>query len=404
MKMLSVLIGACALVLSLGVQAADAPNVSGGVVKIGVLTDMSGVYSALGGEGAVIAAQMAIDDFGGKVLGKPIELVSADHQNKPDVASAKAREWIDEDGVDVITELLNSAVGLAVQGTASSKHVITLNTGAGSTDLTGSQCTRYGIHYVYDTYSLPVGTATAIVKNGGKKWFFITADYNFGKSLEKNTSEVVKRLGGTVVGHVLAPLGTTDFSSYLLQAQNSGAQVIALANAGGDTINAIKQAKEFGIVQGGQKLAGMLIFITDIKSLGLETAQGLQFTTAWYWNQNKATRAFAERFFKKHHAMPTMIQAGLYSAVTNYLKAVKAAGTDNSDAVRAELGKMKINDFFAKGHIRPDGLLVHDMYLAKVKKPSESKGPWDLVKIVKRIPAKEAFMSLKQGGCPLVDQ
>lgn len=404
MKMLPVLFGIGALAFSLGASAADAPKISGDQVKIGVLTDMSGLYSAVGGEGAVIAAQMAIDDFGGKVLGKPIKLVSADHQNKPDVASATARKWIDRDGVDVITEMLNSAVGLAVQGTASSKKVITINTGAGSTDLTGAQCTKYGIHYVYDTYSLPVGTATAIVKNGGKKWFFITANYNFGKSLEKNTSAVVKRLGGTVVGEVLHPIGTNDFSSYLLQAQNSGAEVIGLANAGGDTINAIKQANEFGIVQGGQKLAGMLIFITDVKSLGLNTAQGLQFTTAWYWDQDEESHDFSERFFNKHHAMPTMVQAGLYSAITNYLNAIKNVGTDNSDAVRAELGKMKIDDFFAKGHIREDGLFVHDMFLAQVKKPSESKGKWDLVNIEKRIPADDAFMSLKQGGCPLVSQ
>lgn len=404
MKIRSMMLGLGALALSMGAAAADAPKLSGDQVKIGVLTDMSGVYSAVGGEGAVVAAQMAIEDFGGKVLGKPVRLVSADHQNKPDVASAKARKWIDEDGVDVITELLNSAVGLAVQRLASSKQVITINTGSGTTDLTGDQCSKYGIHYVYDTYALPVGTATAVVEDGGKSWFFITANYNFGKSLQKNTSAVVERLGGSVVGDVLHPIGTHDFSSYLLQAMNSGAEVVALANAGGDTINAIKQANEFGLVKSGQRLVGMLVFITDVKSLGLDIAQGLQFTTAWSWNRTEESRAFAKRFFERHNAMPTMIQAGLYSAITNYLKAVEQVGTDDADAVRAQLGKMKIDDLFAKGHIRADGLFVHDMFLAQVKTPAESQGDWDLVKIVKRIPGDKAFMSLEQGGCPLVSQ
>ena len=397
-KMLS-LVSATALVCAAG--AASAAGVSGNVVKIGVLTDMSGVYSAIGGQGAVVATQMAVKDFGGKVLGKKIEIVSADHQNKPDIGSAKAREWIDNDGVDVITELLNSGVAIAVQKTASEKKTITLATGSASTALTNKDCTKYGIHYVYDTYSLPVGTATAIVKGGGKSWFFITADYAFGHSLEGNTSNVVKNLGGKVVGGVKAPLGTTDFSSYLLQAKASGAQVIALANAGGDFTNSLKQANEFGIVQGGQKLAGMLVFLTDVKSLGLNVAQGLNFTTAWYWDQNDKTRAFAKRFMKLHGAAPTMVQAGLYSATMNYLKAVEAAGTDDGDAVRAQLGKMKIDDMFAKGQIRKDGLFQHSMYLAKAKKPSESKSDWDLMSIEREIPGDQAFMSIAEGSCSL---
>ena len=387
--------------LSMSVGTAAAAGISDGAVRIGVLTDMSGVYSAIGGKGSVEAAKLAIADFGGKVLGKPISLVYADHQNKPDIGSAKVREWIDTEHVDMITDILNSAVGIAVQKLAAEKKVITINTGAGSTALTGADCTKYGIHYVYDTYSLPVGTATAIVEGGGKSWFFITADYAFGHSLEQNTSDVVKSLGGTVKGAVRAPLGTTDFSSYLLQAQASGAQVIGLANAGGDTINAIKQANEFGIVKAGQKMAGMLVFLSDVKSLGLPVAKGLNFTTAYYWNRNAESRKFAERYFKRMGSMPTMNHAGVYSAVKEYLAAVKAAGTDNPDAVRAQLGKMKIDFFGVPSHIRKDGLNVHDMFLVKVKDPSESKGPWDLLTIERRIPGDKAFMTIAQGGCKM---
>lgn len=397
-RLITALSGA-ALALSLG--TANAAGISNGVVKIGVLTDMSGVYSAIGGKGSVDAAQMAIDDFGGKVLGKPIELVYADHQNKADIGSAKAREWIDADHVDMITDILNSAVGIAVQKLASEKHTITINTGAGTTALTNKDCTKYGIHYVYDTYSLPVGTATAVVNSGGKSWFFITADYAFGHSLEQNTSDVVKSLGGTVLGAVRAPLGTTDFSSYLLQAQASGAQVIGLANAGGDTINAVKQANEFGIVKGGQRLAAMLVFLSDVKSLGLDVAKGLNFTTAYYWDRNDESRKFGEEFMKKEGVMPTMNHAGVYSAVTEYLKAVQAAGTDDPDAVRAQLGKMKIDFFGSEGHIRKDGLMVHDMFLIRVKSPSESKGPWDLLSVERTIPGDKAFMSIAQGSCTM---
>jgi branched-chain amino acid transport system substrate-binding protein len=393
----------CAIGATAFAGAAVAQEVSNDAVTIGVLSDMSGVYKDLEGPGAVIAAQMAIDDFGGEVLGKPIKLISADHQNKPDIASATAREWIDESHVDMITGIDNSAVGLATQGVASSKNTITINTGAGTTQLTGDKCTKYGIHYVYDTYSLPVGTATAIVKNGGKSWFFITADYAFGHSLQDNTVKVVKELGGSVAGSVDVPISTNDFSSYLLQAQSSGADVIALANAGNDTVNSIKQASEFGIVAGGQQIAGMLVMITDVKALGLPVAQGLQFTTAFYWDRNDESRKWSNRFFEKHHAMPTMIQAGVYSAVSNYLQAVKAAGTDNSDAVREQLGKMTINDFFVKdGHIGEDGLMRHDMYLVKVKTPDQSKADWDLMEVMATIPAETAFMAPEDSGCPLV--
>lgn len=393
-----------ALMFAMGTASA-AGKVSDGYVKIGVLTDMSGVYSAIGGKGAIAAAQMAIDDAGGEVLGKPIKLVSADHQNKADVGSTIARKWIDTEGVDMITGLLTSSVALAVQHLAADKHTITITIGAGATQLTEEQCTKYGIHYAYDTYSLPVGTATAVVKNGGKTWFFITADYAFGHSLQKNTTKVVEALGGKVLGSVQAPLSTADFSSYLLQAKSSGAEVIALANAGQDTINAIKEAKAFGIVQGGQQIVGMLVFISDVKSLGLKTAQGLQFTTAFYWDRNDASREWSKRYYDKTGSMPTMVQAGVYSAIANYLKAIDAAGTDDADAVRAQLGEMKIHDFFAEnGTIEPNGLMKHAMYLVQAKKPSESDGPWDLMRVVSTIPGDKAYIPLSDSVCPLLKE
>ena len=377
--------------------------VSDGVVKIGVLTDMSGVYSTLGGTGTQVGVEMAVKDFGGKVLGKPIVVIGADHQNKADIASAKAREWFDNEKVDMITGLLNSGCAPAVQKLGGDKKRITMNTGAASTELTNGAWTPYSIHYVYDTYALGKVTGQAVVQTGGKSWFFITADYAFGQSLEGNTSLFVKKLGGKVVGSVRHPLSSADFSSYLLQAQASGAQIIGLANAGGDTINAIKQAREFGIGQKGQKLVGLLIFDTDIKSLGLNVAQGMQFTSGFYWDRDNATRAFSKRFFDIHKAMPTMDQAGAYSATMNYLKAIKAAGTDEPDAVMAKLKSMDISDFFAvNGKIRIDGRMVHDMYLMEVKKPSDSKGEWDLLKIVKTVPGDEAFMPLSESTCPAV--
>jgi branched-chain amino acid transport system substrate-binding protein len=389
---------------SLALPLSAAADLSDDKVKIGVLSDMSGVYKSLEGPGAVIAAKMAIEDFGGSVMGKPIEVISADHQNKPDIGASTAREWIDAKEVDMITALDNSSVALSVQGLAKDKKIITMNTGAGSTALTEEQCSPYGIHYVYDTHALPVGTATAMVKNGGKKWFFITADYAFGHSLRDNTGAVVESMGGEVVGNVNAPLSTNDFSSYLLQAQSSGADVIGLANAGQDTVNAIKQANQFRIVQSGQKLAGMLVFLTDVHSMGLDIAQGLQFTTAFVWNQNDETKAWSNRFNERHGAMPTMVQAGVYSAVTNYLKAVKETGTDDTDTVRAKLGEMTLNDMFVKGgKIAPNGSMLHDMYLVEVKKPSESKGEWDLLNVISKIPADQAYISMADTKCSLVN-
>ena len=397
-------VAAAALCLPLAGGAADNPKFSRNEILIGVLTDMSGPYASLTGEGDVAAAQLAIDEFGGKIHGVPIKLVSADHQQKADVSSARAREWIDRDGMDLITGLGQSALGLAVQGLASSKKVITMNTGAGSPDLTGSQCAKYGIHYSWNTHAVAVGTAAAVVDGGGKSWFFVAADYTFGKSLQDQATKVIESKGGKVLGGVRAPLGTSDFSSFLLQAQGSKAQVIGLANAGSDTLNALKQANEFGIVKGGQKVAALLMFITDVHSLGLPVAQGLQFTTAYYWDRTDASRDLGKRFYAKRKSMPNMDQAGTYSAVRTYLKAVEAVGTDNSDAVREQLGKMEIDDGFSKGRIRADGLFQHDMYLVEAKKPSESKAEWDLLKINKTIPGHVAFQGLKDGGCALVNK
>jgi branched-chain amino acid transport system substrate-binding protein len=392
-----------AAALLVAANAAMADGISDDVVRIGVLGDMSGVYSTgFSGDGAVAAVKMAVEDFGGTVLGKKIEVISADHQNKADIASATARQWIDENHVDMITDLTNSAVALAVQQVASEKGVITMATGAASADLTGKACTKYGIHYGYDTHALPVGTATAVVKNGGDSWYFITADYAFGHALQDNTSAVVKELGGSVVGSSDVPLATTDFSSYLLQAQSSGAKVIGLANAGQDTVNAIQQAHEFGIVDGGQQLAGMLVLISDVKSLGTNVAKGLNFTTGWYWDLDDESRAWKEKYMKySNDAAPTFVHAADYSLTMAYLKAIEAAGTDNADAVREQLGKGKIDDFFAKGGmIRQDGLLVHDMYLLQVQEGASD--PWNVAKVVRTIPGDEAYASLADGGCPLV--
>lgn len=379
-----------------------AQEVSDDVVKIGVLGDMSGVYSTgFSGKGAVSAVKMAVEDFGGEVLGKKIEVISADHQNKADVASATARQWIDEDNVDMIADLTNSAVGLAVQQLASDKKTITINTGAASADLTGKACTKYGIHYGYDTHALSVGTGTAVVKNGGDSWYFITADYAFGQKLEADTAAVVEELGGKVLGSSKAPLATNDFSSYLLQAQSSGAKVVGLANAGGDTVNSIKQAHEFGLTEAGQQLAGMLVLISDVKSLGTDVSKGLNFTVGWYWNQDDESRAWKEKFMEYSGGeAPTSIHAADYSLTTAYLNAIKAAGTDDPDKVREELGKQPIDDFYAKGgQIREDGLLVHDMYLLKVKDGAEDE--WDVAEVAQTIPGEDAYASLEEGGCSL---
>jgi branched-chain amino acid transport system substrate-binding protein len=372
-------------------------------VKIGVLTDMTGYYSDLAGPGSVLAARMAIEDFGGKVLGKPIELVSADHQNKADVASNTARKWFDEQGVDVIADLVSSSTAGAVMPVAADKKRITLLSGPGTTAFTGDKCTPYNVHYTYNTWAMAQGTGSQVVKSGGDSWFFVTADYIFGKSLEEDTARVVKASGGKVLGSARHPSpGTTDFSSYLLQAQASGAKIIGLANAGSDTVNCVKQAKEFGITP-RQTLAGLLVFLSEVHALGLETAKGLYATTAFYWDMNEETRRWSKRFFEKHKRMPTMVQAGVYSALTHYLNAVKAAGTDDADKVMAKMRDTPVNDFFAKnGRIGPDGLHRHDMYLVQVKSPQESKGPWDYYKVLRTIPAAEAFPTVEQQKCPLL--
>ncbi|WP_367270113.1 ABC transporter substrate-binding protein [Salinisphaera sp.] len=391
--------------MAIGIAPAHAAGNDDGKVRIGVLGDMSGVYSTgFSGRGAVAAVKMAVEDFGGEALGEEVEVLSADHQNKADIASATAREWIDREKVDVIMDLTNSAVGLAVQQLASNKGIITINTGAATSELTNEACTPYGIHYGYDTHALPVGTATAIVKNGGKKWFFITADYAFGHSLEKNTRAVVEELGGSVAGSVRAPLNTNDFSSYLLQAKSSGADVIGLANAGQDTTNAVKQANEFGIVSGGQSLAGMLVLISDVQSLGLDSTAGLQFTVGWYWDHDEQSREWTERYLDNGGTTPTFPHAALYSSTTAYLNAVEAAGTDESDAVRKAIGNKPIDDFFAKGgQIRDDGLLEHDMYLLKVKKPAESESRWDIATVERTIPGDQAYPPLSESGCAMLD-
>jgi branched-chain amino acid transport system substrate-binding protein len=391
-----------AIAAALGLATVAQAQAQGNTVKIGVLTDMSSLYADLSGPGAVAAVKMAVKDFGGKVLGKDIEVISADHQNKPDVAAAIARQWFDQ-GVDMITDLTTSSTALAVQEVARTKNKVILVNGAASSDLTGKNCAPTSVHWTYDTTALANGTGSAVVKAGGKTWFFITADYAFGHALERDTAAVVTENGGKVLGHVLVPLNTSDFSSYLLQAQASKAQVIGLANAGGDTINSIKQGAEFGIVAGGQKFAGLLIFITDVHSLGLKTAQGLELTSAFYWDQNDKTRAWSKRFDAQMHKEPTMVQAGDYSATLNYLKAVKAAGSLDAAKVMKELRAHPINDFMTKnGHIQPDGSLVRDMYLYEVKKPSESKGEWDLYKFIQEIPGAVAFKRPRGNECPLV--
>jgi branched-chain amino acid transport system substrate-binding protein len=390
-----------ALGAALRAPAAE-PKISDGVVKIGVLTDMTGYYSDLAGQGSVLAARMAVDDFGGKVLGKPVQLISADHQNKADIASNTARKWFDQEQVDVIADLVSSSTAGAVMPVAAEKKRITLLSGPGTTAFTGEKCTAYNVHWTYNNWALANGTGREVVKAGGDTWFFVTADYIFGRSLEEDTANVVKAAGGKVLGYARHPSpGTTDFSSYLLQAQASGAKIVGLANAGGDTVNCIKQAAEFGVTP-KQNLAGLLVFITDVNALGLDVAKGLYLTTAFYWDMNDETRKWSKRFFEKHKKMPTMVQAGVYSSIKHYLEAVQAAGTDDADAVMAKMKATPVNDFFAKNaRIGPDGLLRHDMYLAQVKAPGDSKFPWDYYKIVQTIPAAQAFPSVEQQKCPL---
>jgi branched-chain amino acid transport system substrate-binding protein len=395
-----VLVAACSQAFS---QAGPkAPKISDDVVKIGVLTDMSGLYADLGGPGSVAAAQLAIDDFGGKVLGKPIQLVYADHQNKADVGASKAREWFDTQQVDIIVDVPNSGVALAVSKVANEKHKLFMIDNAGSTRLTNEDCNPYIIHYVYDTYATGGVTGRAVVQHGGSSWFFITADYAFGHSLQDDTARAVKAAGGQVTGSVLHPLSAPDFSSYLLQAQASGAKVIGLANAGGDTINSIKAASEFGVNK-KQTMAGLLVFITDINSLTLQVTQGMYVAEGYYWDMNDDTRRLGKRYFDKVHKMPTMAQAGVYSSVLQYLKAVQATGTDDADTVIKKLKETTLNDDFVKGgKIRADGRMVHEFYLFQVKSPSESKYPWDYYKLVSKIPGDQAFQPLSESRCPMI--
>ena len=388
--------------LAFGMSAASAQKLSDDKIVIGFVTDMSSLYSDIDGPGGVEAIRMAIADMQKEFPGKKIEVVFADHQNKADIASAKVREWIDQGGADVIIGGTNSSTALAGAKVATEKKKPYISVGAASSRLTNEDCSPYIVHYAYDTVALANGTGAAVVKSGGKSWYFLTADYAFGHSLEKDTGDVVKANGGNVVGAVRHPLSASDFSSFLLQAQNSKAQILGLANAGGDTINSIKAANEFGITK-NMKLAGLLMFINDIHSLGLPTTQGMYLTDGWFWNQSPETRAWSQKFFGKMKRMPSMLQAGDYSAVTQYLTAVKAAGTDDADAVMAQLKKQKINDMFAKnGYIRQDGRMVHEMYLMQVKTPAESKEPWDYFKVVQTIPGEQAYLPLAQSKCPLV--
>jgi branched-chain amino acid transport system substrate-binding protein len=394
---------AFATVLSLAAAAAQA-EINGGVVKVGIINDQSSLYADLAGPGSVVAARMAVEDFKADSKGLKVEILSADHQNKADVASNIVRQWIERDGVDVVLDVPNSSVVLALNELLRGKRAgMIVSTGATS-DLTGKACSPNSIHWTYDTWALANGTGQAIVKTGGDTWFFITADYAFGHALEADTAAVVEKSGGKVLGKVRHPLNSSDFSSYLLQAQASKAKIVGLANAGGDTTNAIKQAAEFGIVKGGQNLAGLLVFLTDVHSLGLQTAQGLIFTEPFYWDLNEGTRAFAKRFAPRNRGIhPTMGHAGVYSALTHYLKAVEASKSDDAQVVFPKMKELATEDaLFGKGSVRADGRKIHPTYLFEVKKPAESKGPWDYYKVRATIPADQAFRPIDQGNCPLV--
>ncbi|MDB5511070.1 MAG: transporter permease [Enterovirga sp.] len=373
-------------------------------VKIGVLNDMAGLYADISGPGSVVAARMAVEDFKAAEKGIKVDIVSADHQNKPDVGSNIARQWYDQDGVDVILDVTTSSVALAVNEVTREKKKVFIPSGGGTSDLTGEKCSPYTVHWTYDTWALANGTGTALTRQGGNSWFFLTADYAFGSALERDTSAAVTKAGGKVLGSVRHPLSGSDFSSFLLQAQSSKAKVIGLANAGADTTNAIKQAAEFGITQAGQSLAGLLVFSSDVKALGLQVAQGLVLTEAFYWDQTDATREFSKRFAAKFDGkMPTSSQAGVYSSVLHYLKAVEATKAKDSEKVVAKMKEIPIDDaLFGKGSVRADGRAIHPMYLFQVKTPAESKGPWDIYKTLATIPTEEAFRPLNEGNCPLV--
>jgi branched-chain amino acid transport system substrate-binding protein len=392
-------------VIAVAAAAAMAPalaQISDDVVKIGVIVDMSGVYAGVGGQGAVRAVEMAVKDFGGKVQGKPIQIISADYQNKVDIAASKARQWFDVDKVDMIIESTDSAAAIAMQKVAAEKKKPIIFAGSASTAQTNNECSAYGIHWVYDTYALATGTGRAVMEEGGNSWYFLTADYAFGNALQADTANVVNAMGGKIVGTSKHPLNASDFASFLLQAQSSGAKVLGLANAGKDTQNAIKQANEFGLTR-KMTVATLLVFDTDIKALGLATTQGLVYTTGFYWDLNPETREFSNRFNAVYKAMPTMVQAGVYSATMHYLKALDAVKTDAAEPVLARMHQTPVHDFFAKnGTIRKDGRMVHDMYLAEVKKPAESRGEWDIAKIKRTIPGEQAFKPLSASTCPLV--
>jgi branched-chain amino acid transport system substrate-binding protein len=396
-------LAAIGLALVAASSAAQAQTISDDIVKIGVLTDMSSLYADATGKGSLAAVRMAVEDYGGKVKGKPVEVVFADHQNRPDLGISIARNWYDNEKVDAIFDVPTSSVALPISTLTREKNRIHINSGGGSSDITGVACSPNTVHWTYDSYALSNVAGKAMVKRGEDTWFFVTADYAFGQALERDAANVVKENGGRVLGDVRHPLNSSDFSSFLLQAQASKAKVIGLANAGGDTTNALKQAAEFGIMQGGQKIVALLMEITDVHALGLTAAQGLIVTDAFYWDANEETRRFSEKFMGRVGHMPTMIQAGLYSATMHYLKAIEAIGTDEAPKVVAQMRAMPINDFFAKGgKIRIDGRMVHDMNLYEVKTPEESKGEWDLYKLIATVPGEEAFRALDKGGCPLV--
>ena len=388
----------------IGVGAATA-QISDDVVRIGVLNDQSNVYADLGGPGSVIAARMAIEDVGGKVLGKPVDILAADHQSKADIGASIARQWFDADKVDMVIGFDNSSVALAVEQVAFQKNRIAIAGAIGTTAFTGKSCTPNEAAWVYDAYALTNTLARSVVARGQDTWFFITVDYSLGHSLEADATSAVVASGGKVLGSARHPLNTADFSAYLLQAQASGAKVVAMANAGGDMTNATKQANEFGLTHAGQTVVSLLTFITDVNSVGLKAAQGLTFVTAFYWDRDDESRAWSKRFFELHKRMPTMAQAAVYSAIRHYLTAIEAAGTDEAKAVMAKMREIPVNDFYAKnGRVREDGRMVHDMYFVQVKTPAESTGPWDYYKILSTIPGDQAFRPLDEGGCPLVKQ
>ncbi len=400
MLKLKTIAAACTLACAAALAPVQA-QVSGDVIKIGIITDMSGLYSDIDGPAGVEAIKMAIADMGGKVNGKTVELVSADHQNKPDIAAAKAREWFDTNGVDMLIGGTNSGTNLAMAKVAAEKKKLFISVGAASSALTNEQCNPYTVHWAYDTVALAKGTGNAVVNAGGKTWYFLQADYAFGAQLMNDTSAIVKAAGGTIVGSVKHPLSASDFSSFLLQAQASKAQILGLANAGGDTVNSIKAANEFGITK-TMKLAGLLMFINDVHSLGLQATQGMYLTDSWYWNRDAETRAWSRKFFDKMKRMPSSLQAADYSVAMNYLAAVKATGSDDSDKVLAHLKKTKVNDIFAKGgFIRGDGRMVHDMYLMQVKTPKESTEPWDYYKVVQTFKGEEAWTTKAESKCAL---